>query len=70
MKNQKKDQKKDEVKVTVIHLPRTPEEDIRIRAEITKVLYEKKMLAIQRREERAKREAEAAKAAATETEEV
>lgn len=54
---------KKEVNVSVVHLPRTPEEDIRIRAEITRVLYEKKMLAIQRREERAKREAEAAKEA-------
>ena len=37
-------------KVTVIRCPRTPEEDIRIRQQITDVLYRAKMESLQKQE--------------------
>ncbi len=40
--------KKKEYEVTVIRCPRTPEEDIRIRQEITDVLYRAKMEVLQK----------------------
>ncbi len=45
-----------EYKVTVVRSPRTPEEDIRIRQEITDVLYRAKMESLRKQAEQAAKE--------------
>lgn len=56
----RKEREKKELVVIVKRKERTPEEDIRIRNEITQVLTEKKLLAMARRAEAEKAAKEAA----------
>ena len=50
--------KKREYVVTVSYCEKTPEEAERLKREITAVLYEKKMLSLQRQKEKAAQEAQ------------
>lgn len=52
--------KKKEYVVTVSYCEKTPEEAERVKREITAVLYEKKMLSLQRQKEKAERAAQEA----------